>query len=235
MDRPETTLFLLASVDGKISTGDTDQLDFDRDLKDVPGIKEGLHQYYDLEQQTDLVSLNTGRVMEKMGVNELTSPLHQPDLSFVIIDNRPHLNENGVRYLSQKLGRLLIATSHSSHPALKLKDELSNVTVINYLELPPLFQQLKEEHGIHKMTIQSGGTMNTTLLRLNLVDHISLVIAPTFVGGGETPTIGDGESLHIPSDLHKLRPLRLVKCDVLEESYLHLQYDVSHNDIRQAL
>ena len=31
MDRPITTLFMLMSVDGKISTGVTDELDVDRD------------------------------------------------------------------------------------------------------------------------------------------------------------------------------------------------------------
>ena len=46
MDRPVTTLFLIASVDGKISTGDTDSLDVDRDFPKIVGVKEGLLQYY---------------------------------------------------------------------------------------------------------------------------------------------------------------------------------------------
>lgn len=60
MDRPQTTLFMLMSVDGKISTGSNDNRDFDKDLSGVSGVKEGLQQYYDLEQETDLCSLNTG-------------------------------------------------------------------------------------------------------------------------------------------------------------------------------
>ena len=46
MERPITTLFMLSSVDGKISTGATDELDVDRDLPKIPGVCEGLHQYY---------------------------------------------------------------------------------------------------------------------------------------------------------------------------------------------
>jgi len=46
--RPETTLFLLSSVDGKISTGDTDAMDTDTDYLRIKGVKEGLHQYYDI-------------------------------------------------------------------------------------------------------------------------------------------------------------------------------------------
>ena len=72
--RPITTLFMLTSVDGKISTGATDELDVDRDFPKLPGVREGLNQYYEIEQTTDLWSLNTGRVQAKMGVNHKPLP-----------------------------------------------------------------------------------------------------------------------------------------------------------------
>ena len=59
MERPITTLFMLMSVDGKISTGANDSLDVDQDYPEIEGLKEGLHQYYEIEQTTDLWSLNT--------------------------------------------------------------------------------------------------------------------------------------------------------------------------------
>jgi len=40
MKRPITTLFMLISLDGKISTGDVDQRDFDKDLTTIIGVKE---------------------------------------------------------------------------------------------------------------------------------------------------------------------------------------------------
>ena len=49
MDRPITTLFMLMSVDGKISTGATDDLDIDKDFPKIAGVREGLHQYYEIE------------------------------------------------------------------------------------------------------------------------------------------------------------------------------------------
>ncbi|WP_026527980.1 hypothetical protein [Butyrivibrio sp. VCD2006] len=78
MNRPITTLFMLMSVDGKISTGSTDNMDVDRDFPEMEGLKEGLHQYYEIEQTTDLWSFNTGRVQEKMGVNEKPMPVKTP-------------------------------------------------------------------------------------------------------------------------------------------------------------
>ena len=53
-DRPITTLFMLTSVDGKISPGASDSLDVDKDFPNIEGLKEGLQQYYDIEQTTDL-------------------------------------------------------------------------------------------------------------------------------------------------------------------------------------
>lgn len=52
--RPITTLYMLSSVDGKISTGTTDIMDVDKDFPKIAGLKEGLHQYYEIEQTTDL-------------------------------------------------------------------------------------------------------------------------------------------------------------------------------------
>lgn len=69
MNRTYNTLFLLQSLDGKISTGDVDELDVDKDFKRVHGVKEGLSQYYDIEKTTDQFSLNSGKVMAKIGVN----------------------------------------------------------------------------------------------------------------------------------------------------------------------
>ena len=96
MDRPITTLFMLSSVDGKISTGATDNLDVDKDFPSVVGVREGLHQYYEIEQTTDLWSLNSGRVQAKIGANTKPMPEKIP-VSFVLIDNH-HLTERGVRY-----------------------------------------------------------------------------------------------------------------------------------------
>ena len=55
-NRPFTTLFMLMSVDGKISTGDNDNMDVDVDFPNIDGVREGLQQYYDIEAQTDLFS-----------------------------------------------------------------------------------------------------------------------------------------------------------------------------------
>src|ERR1700734_3489176 len=95
--RPYTTLFLLQSLDGKISTGDVDERDVDTDFPTIPGIKEGLHQYYEIESQTDPFSLVSGRSMAKIGAN--TKPfddIKQIPITSVVVATRPHLAAHGV-------------------------------------------------------------------------------------------------------------------------------------------
>ncbi len=88
-------------------------------------------------------------------------------------------------------------------------------------------ERLYKEYGVRRMTIQRGGTLNAEFVRRGLVDHISLVIAPVMVGGKNTSTIMDGESLHKPSEISKLKALRLRAVKKLKHSYLHLYYDVA--------
>ena len=78
MERPITTLFVLMSLDGKISTGASDELDVDRDFPKISGVREGLHQYYEIEQTTDLWSFNSGRGQAKLGVNSKPFPEKSP-------------------------------------------------------------------------------------------------------------------------------------------------------------
>ncbi len=225
-NRPITTLFMLMSVDGKISTGDTDERDFDKDLKTIPGIMEGLSQYYELEKQTDFVSFNTGRVMAKIGVNERKYEPTKINCSFVIVDHHPHLTKAGVQYLSKWLKTLYLVTTNPNHPAKSSKAD--NVVVMGYpkIDFAALFQELKEKYGIERVTIQSGGTVNAELVRAGLIDQLSIVVAPCLIGGKKTSSLVDGESLKTESDLLKIRPLSLISATPLNDNYVHLQYDV---------
>ncbi len=225
-NRPIITLFMLTSLDGKISTGNNNNMDFDKDLPNIKGVKKGLYQYYDLEKKTDLHSLNTGRVMEKIGVNNKKDPLKSP-VSFIVIDNKPHLTEKGVRYMAKWGQKLYLITTNKKHPVFSLKD-VSNIEIIYYpkLILKKVLEDLQKKYKIERITIQSGGTMNSAFLIEGLIDHLSIVVAPVIVGGKDTSTLIDGESLHSKKDLKNIKALKLVKCNVLKDSYTHLLYDV---------
>lgn len=224
MERPVTTLFMLMSVDGKISTGASDDLDIDKDFPKIAGVSEGLHQYYEIEQTTDLWSLNTGRVQEKLGVNTKPLPDKTP-VSFVLIDNR-HLSEHGVRYFCALSKEFVLVTTNAAHPAFRVPESNLHIIYQKQLSLSDALVKLKAEFGCERITIQSGGTMNSLFLREKLLDYVDIVTAPVLIGGKDTPTLIDGRSLMSESELSQLRALKLEECTVLENSYLRLRYKV---------
>lgn len=233
--RVETTLFLLVSVDGKITSGSSDERDSDRDWKRLKGVKEGLHQYLELEESLAINSLQSGRVMAKVGVNSRTDVPHKDErLTFFIVDRKPHLDEKGVIYLSRRVGRLFIVTNNASHPAFGLTRTLPNLEIISYrgaIDLADLLHKAKHEYRFQSLTIESGGTLNAVFLRAGLIDHVVLVVAPLLVGGADTSSLIDGRSLQTEQDLLDLKTLHLVRCQVLEDSYLRLDYDVIHETV----
>lgn len=224
MERPITTLYMLMSVDGKISTGATDELDVDRDFPKIAGVSSGLHQYYEIEQTTDLWSLNSGRVQEKMGVNEKPMPNKTP-VSFVIIDNS-HLTEHGVRYFCALSKEFVLITANPKHTAFGVQADNMHIITQNQLSLPEALATLKKDFGCERLTVQTGGTLNGLFLREKLFDFIDIVVAPVLIGGKDTSTLIDGKSLLSETELSQLGALKLLECTVLEDSYLRLRYEV---------
>ena len=233
MEKPVTTLFMLMSVDGKITTGNTEDRDIDKDFPKIKGIREGLNQYYDIEKTTDLFSLNSGRVMAKVGANNRKEDVSKIPVSFIVIDNKPHLNDIGVEYFINMSKIFYLVTNNKNHPVFKYKNT-ENLCIIYYddkIDFVDLFKQLKIKHGINTMTIQTGGTLNSVLLRKNLIDRLSIVIAPALIGGKETSTLIDGESLQSFEDLKHIKALNLIENKTLDNSYIHLKYDIINETV----
>jgi 2,5-diamino-6-(ribosylamino)-4(3H)-pyrimidinone 5'-phosphate reductase len=233
-NRPITTLFLVQSLDGKITLGDTDELDVDRDFPKIRGVKEGLYQYYELEQQTDLVSMNTGVVQKKVGVNQKSlDNIEKTDVSFIMVDSLPHLDAHGCEYFAKYAHVFYLVTTNPAHPVFSLTTQYSNIKTFLYdkqIDFTDFFVTLKQKHNVERITVQSGGVLNAHLLSLRLIDYVSLVIAPCLIGGSQTQSLIGGESLHAQIELNRIRPLRLLESNVLKHSYLHLKYEVDNTD-----
>ncbi len=224
MDRPITTLFMLTSVDGKISTGSTDEMDVDKDFPKITGVKEGLHQYYELEQTTDLWSFNTGRVQAKLGVNQKELP-EKTSVSFVLLDNS-HLTSHGIRYFCALAKEFVLITSNKDHPAYSVKADDMHIIYQEQPSLSEALARLKSDFGCERLTVQSGGTVNGLFLREKLIDYVDIVVAPVLIGGKDTPTLIDGSSLTSEKELMGLSALKLIECTPLQDSYVRMRYKV---------
>jgi 2,5-diamino-6-(ribosylamino)-4(3H)-pyrimidinone 5'-phosphate reductase len=63
-------------------------------------------------------------------------------------------------------------------------------------------------------------------LREKLIDKISIVVAPALIGGKETPTLIDGETIKSFEELKKIKALKLTEVIRLNDSYINLKYEV---------
>ncbi|MFX1501214.1 MAG: dihydrofolate reductase family protein, partial [Promethearchaeota archaeon] len=149
------------------------------------------------------------------------------------IDRKPHLTEKGVNYLIESFKSIYLVTNNKKHPGLKFSDrkELNIIYYPNEIIIEDLFVKLKQDFKIDKISIQSGGTLNSLFLKKNLIDHVSIVIAPCLIGGKSTPTSIDGGAPQTDDDLFNIKALTLKKCEVLKHSYIHLYYDVINDTI----
>ena len=158
-----------------------------------------------------------------MGINSKPLPDKTP-VSFVLVDNK-HLSEHGVRYYALSKEFVLI-TTNDAHPAFQVQESNLHIIYQKQLSLSDALAELKTEFGCERITIQSGGTLNSLFLREKLFDYVDIVIAPVLIGGKDTATLIDGPSLMSESELSQLRALKLEECVVLENSYLRLRYKV---------
>ncbi len=216
---------MLSSVDGKISTGATNELDVDKDFPKLDGVKEGLYQYYEIEQTTDLWSLNSGKVQAKLGVNTKDMPKEKCPVSFVLIDNK-HLTVGGVRYFCALSQKFVLITTNREHPAFSVNEDNLHIIYQEKLDPAKALSRLYSDFGCERLTIQSGGELNGLFLREKLFDFVDIVVAPILIGGKDTPTLIDGVSLMNECELSKLGVLKLESCEALKHSYIRLRYKV---------
>jgi 2,5-diamino-6-(ribosylamino)-4(3H)-pyrimidinone 5'-phosphate reductase len=233
LKRPETTLFLMQSLDGKISTGDVDERDQEKDFPKIKGIKEGNYQYYDLLLKTDRHALISGKILAKIGVNSREEADDHKDVSLIIIDRKPHLKKAGLKYLVNSFKSIYLVTNNRNHPIFELpaRNEINIIYYQTGIKIEELFVRLKQEYNIEKLSIQTGGLLNSIFLRKKLIDHVSILIAPCLIGGKDTPTLIDGISPRKNEDLFNIKALKLKKCEELKHSYTHLYYDVINDTI----
>ena len=55
--------------------------------------------------------------------------------------------------------------------------------------------QTLREHGLARLMVEGGGTLNFELLRLGLVDELTAYVAPLVFGGEAAPTLAAGTGL----------------------------------------
>jgi 2,5-diamino-6-(ribosylamino)-4(3H)-pyrimidinone 5'-phosphate reductase len=96
----------------------------------------------------------------------------------------------------------------------------------DHVDLPLLMHLLWREHGVKKLMIEGGPTLNWHMLGHRLVDEIRLIHLPFIVGGADTPSLVGGMHIDSEDEMIRLALKRFYLCG----SNLVTEYDVLYRD-----
>lgn len=226
--RPITTMFMLISVDGKISTGCSSARDFDSDFAVIDGLSAGLKQYYDIEKTTDEWTLCTGLTKTKIGINDVKDYVEPVPAKIAIIDNH-NLTRIGVENLCKQYERVVVFTHNNYHPAMGITDGKLSTCYMDSVTVEDVLARLKSYYGVDELTLQTGGYTNGELIHGGLVDYIDFVIAPVIIGGVNTPSVVGGKSFQTFEELKQMAILECLSVTVLKDNYVRMRYKVVNN------
>ncbi len=103
------------------------------------------------------------------------------------------------RFINHGSGRVVLftttLTSSDKIEQLRKKGVEVYISGVQKVDLPHAMAMLRQQLGIKRLLVEGGGTLNSALIQLGLVDEIHLYIAPMIFGGAEAPTLADGVGL----------------------------------------
>jgi len=89
------------------------------------------------------------------------------------------------------------------------------------LDLGKVLVKLRKKFGIRKLLLEGGGKINGSFLAADLIDELSVLIAPVADGSVGTPTLFDVEAGAGPA-----RKLRLISVQTLKGDLVWLRYKI---------
>ncbi len=220
---PYVTSFMLASVDGKISMANGLVPDFDRHIPMLPYASHGLHQYYEIESTTDAFSIISSSICDKLRDEFAGYTGTKIDCTCVVIDRNGVVASDVMLGLSRKFVRVI------RYSRVYVGSKCSSMDgVINryYVDLESILEDLHDNFGAERVTLQTGSTLNSEFMSLGLIDELDYVVAPIVCGGVCTPSLfgGDPFSLCTMGSVTGAKELCLKDVAVLEDSYIRLRY-----------
>ncbi len=89
------------------------------------------------------------------------------------------------------------------------------------LNLGRVLQKLRKEFGIRKLLLEGGGIINGSFLAADLIDELSILVAPVADGGIGTPALFD-----VKKGRTRSRALKLTSMEKLKGGVVWLRYKV---------
>ena len=198
MERPFVFINVAATADGKIDTferrGATissarDWERVDRLRADSDAIMIGGHTLHGDDPKLTVTSEALRSERRRRGLPE--NPMKVAVASR--LELRPECN-----FLNAGPARIMLFTTAQTPVAdvAQLKAAGAEVRLLGdaKVDLPAALRVLSEQ-GVQRLMVEGGATLNIEMLRLNLVDELTIFLAPLVFGGETAPTLAGGMGL----------------------------------------
>jgi 2,5-diamino-6-(ribosylamino)-4(3H)-pyrimidinone 5'-phosphate reductase len=213
--RPKITIYNVTSLDGRLT-----------------GFRADLDLYYGISSKwgNDGVLVGSGTVLKSMDEvpketeNDRKPPKSRNDerLPYVIfVDSLGRIRSHHVFRHLPYIREVLVLISKKT--PLEYRSYLEE-RKINYIEagedrvdLKKALEVLRLDYGLKNMRSDSGGSLNSILMREGLVDRIVILLDPVLAGGGNTPLF---------NELSSTVKLRLESMEKLDSGQLLMSYEV---------
>jgi len=223
MDRPFVYLNVAATADGKIDTferrGATissarDKERVDKLRAEADAVIIGGHTLHDEDPRLTVKS-------DSLRAERLARGL-PPNPAKVGVSARLHLKRDS-NFLNAGPARIfLFTTSQTDEAQLTLLRSCGAEVFVHEGERVNLISMLEtlKKRDIHRLMLEGGATLNFELMRLGLVDELTIYVAPMIFGGESAPGTVAGSGL-VRSDAI---PLKLVKSQSWDDGGVLLRY-----------
>ncbi len=220
---PKVIIFENMSLDGRI-----DGFNFDSQL------------YYQVasEWSIDAVLMGSNTLLKRLNIkhDDLNVGTDFKLREIMEDDNRPLLvvpdNQGIIHVWNQVLETpyfrdILVLCSRSTPQEYLdyLEERYIKYMVIGYdkVNLGTALEELNVQFGVKNLRVESGGTLNGSLLRDDLVDEVCVLIYPNLVGGISSDYIYTAPDL---SSKEEVLDLKLIKMEKLRNEIILLHYRI---------
>lgn len=180
--RPYVFMNMVATIDGKITTGTREE-----PVQDL-GSKTDHATMHQIERAADAVLIGAGTLRSVPQFN-------YPKEIYRFVASRSGRVDPFCNFFADDPSRAFVVTSISNSESVP-EDAQAICVGADDLDFEELFGIMRHEMEIKNLLVEGGSHLNAQLFQLGLIDEIFLTIAPKIRLGEDVPTIADGEALN---------------------------------------
>jgi 2,5-diamino-6-(ribosylamino)-4(3H)-pyrimidinone 5'-phosphate reductase len=223
MDRPYVHINVAATTDGKIDTFERRgaAISSQRDKERVDKLRAGADAVMvggrTLHNEDPKLTVKS----ESLRTERLARGL-PPNPAKVGVSSRLNLKPDSDFLNAGPAQIFLFTTSQTDESQLEMLRSCGAEVLVNDGERVNLISMLEtlKQKGINRLMVEGGATLNFELMRLGLVDELTIYVAPMIFGGESAPTTAAGSGL-VRSDAI---PLKLVESQSWDDGGVLLRY-----------